>query len=201
MPAHTYKFVELPELFKLFDQHMPRRSTRQDGHHKSRGGRFFPARHTPYYSSPSFRPRDGGGYGRGGPRDYRDRRDRDDYYRRRHDDWREFERRPPGPPLGHDDYKMRRDLGYGPPRPYDDRRWPVNDRPLPRDQRLPGHPPHMGGPATYGSGPIKPSPTTYESAPQPPLPAPQQQPQQAVDGSTYGYSYGDPNTTAYSTGR
>ncbi|KAG0167978.1 hypothetical protein DFQ28_004004 [Apophysomyces sp. BC1034] len=188
--------AELPELFKLFDQLISRRHPRQDGHHKPRGGRFHSARHTPYYSNPSFRPRDSGGYSRGGPRDYRDRRDRDDYHRRRYDDWREFERRPPGPPLAHDDYKMRRDPGYGPPRAYDDRRRPPVDRPQQRDQRLPVPPQPMAGPPTYAAGPVKPSPTTYESAPQPPMPAAPQPP--AADGNSYGYSYGDPNVASYS---
>ncbi|KAF7728946.1 hypothetical protein EC973_005341 [Apophysomyces ossiformis] len=188
----------LAELFKLFDQHTSRRHPRQETYSKFRGGRFNVARHTPYNANPPFRPRDGGGYGRGGPRDYRDRRERDDYHRRRYDDWRDSERRPPGPPLPYEDFPMRRDPGFGPQRTYDDRRRPPLDRSQPRNQRLPAGPQPMAGPPAYTPGSVKLSPTTYESAPQPSIQTAAQQ--QNLDGGSYGYLYGDPNAMAYSGG-
>ncbi|KAL0085548.1 hypothetical protein J3Q64DRAFT_1103362 [Phycomyces blakesleeanus] len=186
---------DLEELFKALEPLIvsrPRPVERTQPRFEKRGrggGGYHVGTRNPPYPVHQFRPRDVPGYSRGGPRDYRDRRDREEYYRRRYeeDDRREFERRPPLPPLpphGYEDYRGRRDP-YPPRPPFDDhRRIP---RPDPKDSRFPNprdsRP--FGGPGGVGpgvgiGGPMKPGPVVYEPTPKPPIPV-------AVDPSTYGY--------------
>jgi len=167
----------------------------------------YPSRQAPYF--PPHRPRDGYGRGPSPGRDYRERRDRDDYYReRRYDD-----RRPPPLSPGPDTRRRPRD-DRGPPGPgarYDDRRRDGYPRPgddgypRPGDDRFPGRIPPRGPPSPereqrHQVGPIhpnlsgRPSRSTYEA---PPIPASQPHPPEVPVESNYGYanSFQDTNTT------
>lgn len=165
----------------------------------------YPPRHAPYYPPPG-PPRSRDGYRRGPSpnRDYRDRRDRDDYYReRRYDD-----RRPPLSPPGPDFRRWSRD-DRGPPPPaarYDSRERDGYGRPS--DDRYPGRVPARGPSPTREPrvtvGPVhpnlsgRPSKSTYEAAP---VPITQQQTPEVPVESNYGYGNGYQNASAtYNSG-
>jgi hypothetical protein len=171
----------------------------------------YPPRHAPYYPPPggSYRSREGYGRGPSPTRDYRDRKERDDYFRdRRYED-----RRPPLPPLspGPDMRRRPREDRMPPPGPgarYDDRR---RDGYARSDDRFPGRgPPPRAFPSPEREqrqqvGPVhpnlsgRPSRSTYEAPPMPAL----QQPHapEIPPESNYGYAtnYHDAST-AYGSG-
>lgn len=169
----------------------------------------YPPRHAPYYPPPpaSYRSREGYGRGPSPNRDYRERRERDDYYRdRRYDD-----RRPPPLSPGIDMRRRPRD-DRGPPGPgprYDDRRRDGNIRPT--DDRFLGRVPPRGPPSPereqrHQVGPVhpnlsgRPSRSTYEA---PPMPAAQPHAPEVPVESNYGYAsnFQDSNAaTAYGSG-
>ncbi|CAO3682360.1 unnamed protein product [Umbelopsis ramanniana] len=224
------KFPEgISIILRLWDQLNHRRSgkdsadSRGDWYYdtNSDGGKYrvsrsapgrgnYPPRHAPYYPPPggSYRSRDGYGRGPSPTRDYRDRKDRDDYFReRRYDD-----RRPPPPPLspGPDMRRRPRDDRMPPPGPgarYDDRRRDGYMRP---DDRFPGRgPPPRGPPSPEREqrqqvGPVhpnlsgRPSRSTYEAPPMPALQQVAHAPEIPVE-SNYGYANPDAGS-AYGSG-
>ncbi|KAG2178166.1 hypothetical protein INT43_003419, partial [Umbelopsis isabellina] len=213
----------LPTIFRIWDQHSYRRSGRDNSESRSDwsyegngvGGKYrmnrstagrpgYPPRHAPYYPPPGPRSRDGYRRGPSPNRDYRDRPERDDYYReRRYDD-----RRPPLSPPGSEFRRWSRD-DRGPPPPaarYDSRDRDGYGRPS--DDRYPSRVPARGPSPTreprVTMGPVhpnlsgRPSKSTYEAAP---VPITQQKTPEVPVESNYGYGNGYQNASAaYNSG-
>ncbi|KAM3583702.1 hypothetical protein VKS41_003674 [Umbelopsis sp. WA50703] len=212
----------LPTIFRIWDQYSHRRSGRENPDPRSDwsyegnvvGGKYrvnrttpgrpgYPPRHAPYYPPPGPRSRDGYRRGPSPNRDYRDRKEREDYYReRRYDD-----RRPPLSPPGSDFRRWPRDdRGPPPGARYDGRE--RDGYPRPNDDRYPGRMSARGpSPAREQRvtvGPIhpnlsgRPSKSTYEA---PPVPVTQKQTPEVPVESNYGYGNGYQNANAaYNSG-